>query len=290
MPSITRVGEPCIAALMALAALPAHADTGVRLRASAEAVWDDNVTRSSRDERLSDAFARINASARAPVRLTEHARLVLDGGVGSELFARYSGLNRTIAEVRAELQYRPSGAYAAPTVALFIKQSGDWYASTLRDGWRGNAGLSVRKPLTDRIVVMGEAGYQWRNASSNVFDTREATLRAGLDYALARQHTLYLNLEYRDGDAITSSPPEPALAAIKVVSVRDDAFPDQVRNAYRLKARTGLLTTGWNFALTDSQSLDVSFRTVYSRPKSQPDGQSIFYVDHQLSAAYLVRF
>ena len=261
---------------------------------SADLTWDDNVTRSGRDEELSDGFARLNLGVGMPVELTPHSRLLLDIGVGGYLYDRYSGLNRTVAEFQGELQYRSSGQYTTPIYGLYLRQAVDWYNSDLRDGYRTSIGVSVRKPVTDRIALFGAVGYNWRNADSDVFDTREVSVRGNVDYALARRHTLYLGLEYRDGDVQTTSIPEPALASIKITSVPDDVFTSPQRNSYRFKARTGVLTLGYNFALFDNQGLDLSYRTVYSRPKDQPPDsistQSIFYVDHQVTLSYLIRF
>jgi hypothetical protein len=274
-------------------ALPVQAQVSTpQLRLSADYTWDDNVTRASRDEKLSDGIARLNVGAGLPVTLTPHTRLLLDAAAGGDLYHRYAGLNRAFVTLSGELQYRESGQYAAPTYAIFLRQSGDWYNSDLRDGYRGSAGVSIRKPLTDRIVVFGAAGYNWRNASSNVFNVREVSLRGNLDYALAQRHTFYLGLEYKDGDTVTTAPPEPALVAIRSASAVDDVFAG--RNSYRIKARTGIATLGYNFAIFEHQALDLSYRTVYSRPKDQPPDsvttQSIFYVDHQIVLSYLIRF
>jgi hypothetical protein len=262
------------------------------LRLSADYTWDDNVTRASRDERLSDSIARLNVGAGLPVTLTPHTRLLLDAAAGGDLYHRYAGLNRAFVTLSGELQYRESGQYTAPIYAIFLRQSGDWYDSDLRDGYRGSAGVSIRKPLTDRILVFGAAGYNWRNASSNVFNVREVSLRGNLDYALAQRHTFYLGLEYKDGDTVTTTPPEPALVVIRSASGPDDVFAG--RNSYRLKARTGIATLGYNFAIFEHQALDLSYRAVYSRPKDQPPAsvttQSIFYVDHQIVLSYLIRF
>jgi opacity protein-like surface antigen len=279
----------------AAATAPAQAQMGTpHVDVSADLTWDDNVTRASRDERLSDTFARLNIGAGVPVGLTQHSRLLLDATVSGELYDRYSGLNRTFLNFNGELQYRGSGQYSAPTYGLYIRQAVDWYNSDLRDGYRAGAGVSIRKPVTDRIHLFGAAGYNWRNANSTVFHGREWTLRGDLDYTLAQRHTLYLGLEYKDGDTVTTSTPEPALVAIRVASVPDDVFTNPQRNSYRLKSRTGIATLGYNFAVKERQALDLSYRFAYSRPKDQPPDtittQSIFYVDHQIVLSYLVRF
>ena len=119
----------------------------------------------------------------------------------------YSGLNRTFATLSSELQYRESAdSTPRPSTAFSAAEQG---LVQLRSARRlpGVGGVSIRKPVTDRIVLFGAVGYNWRNASSNVFNVREVSLRGNLNYALARRHTFYLGLEYRDGDVQTTDSP-----------------------------------------------------------------------------------
>jgi hypothetical protein len=270
---------------------PAAAD-GLRFGASADYTWDDNVNRATKDEKLRDRFASANASAALPLQLSPRFRLMLTGAVGGDTFHYYTGLTRAFAEFNGELQFRNSGQYTSPIWALFVKQGVDWYQSNLRDGYHTMAGLSVKKPVTDKIFLFGAASYIAHDGRSTVFDTKEWSLRGNLDYALAPRHTLYFGLEYRDGDSVSSARPSLALLDIAKATVQDDVFANLI--AYRFTARTGIVTVGYNFALAPRQSLDISYHGAYSRPKDQPASfvspDIVYYLDNQITLSYLIRF
>jgi hypothetical protein len=113
-----------------------------------------------------------------------------------------------------------------------------------------------------------------------------------LDYALAAKSTLYLGIEYRRGQSVSSALPELAFVDIAQAIVRDDAFDDG-RGAYRLKAKTGIVTLGFSHGLKEDQSLDLSLRWVQSTALDKPTfpgAGTIRYYDTQVSVAYLLRF
>jgi len=293
-----RAPSPALRWLLALATVcsacsPAAAD-GLRFRASADYTWDDNVNRATKSNKLRDRFASASAGATLPLQLSPRFRLLLTGTLGGDSFHTYTGLTRGFAEFNGELQFRHSGQYTAPIWALFVKQGVDWYQSDLRDGYRTTAGLSVRKPVTDKIFLFGAASYIQHDGRSTVFDTKEWSLRGNVDYALAPRHTLYLGLEYREGDSVSSARPWLPLLDIAKATVQDDVFTNPQLIAYRFEARTGLVTVGYNFAVAPRQSLDISYRGAYSRPKEQPSSSltsdTIYYLDNQITLSYLIRF
>lgn len=280
-------------AIACIACNPAAAD-GLRFRASADYTWDDNVNRATKDEKLRDRFASANARATLPLQLSPRLRLMLTGAVGGDTYHQYTGLTRAFAEFDGELQFRSSGQYTAPIWALFVKQGVDWYQSDLRDGYGTTAGLSVRKPVTDKVFLFGAASYIQYNGRNTVFDTKEWSVRGTVDYALARKHTLYFGLEYREGDSVSSVAPAPEWRSIAKAIVQDDVFTNPQFNSYRFEARSGIVTAGYNFEIAPSQSLDISYHGVYSRPKDQPPSfvspNIVYYLDNQITLSYLIRF
>jgi hypothetical protein len=270
----------------------AHAEAdSLAFRVNGDVTYDDNVNRGISSDRLHDAFANLEFAATFPLQLSPFTRLLLSGAFGGDGFIQYTGLDRAFAAFNGELQYRSSGQYTSPIYAVFVRQSWDRYESDLRDGFRTSAGVSVRKPITDRIFVFGALAYSQRHANSTVFDTEDVPVR-GPDYAIARGHTLYMGLDYRDGDSVSTSLPSPALVDISEARVADDVFIG--RNSYRFKARTGILTLGYNVTVGQGQALDLSYRGVYSKPKDQPPSSvttgTIYYVDNQITLSYLIRF
>ncbi len=266
----------------------------IRFRVTSDATYDDNISRARKDDKLYDSFATLNLGASMPWQLSGTSRLVLSANAGGEKFKRYSGLDRLYANVQGELQYRKSGQFSEPIWGVFVRQGEDWYDSSLRDGYRTSAGFSVRKPLTDKLFFFSALAYNQRDGRSKVFDTKEVSLKANLDYSLSRRQTLYFGLEGRDGDIVSTASPKLAYFDIAKAVVQDDVFTDTPRFSYKLKAYTGIATIGYNFALAERVALDLSYRAAYSRPHDQPPSvvttETIDYVDNQVTLSVLIRF
>lgn len=276
-------------------AAPALAELDdLRVRLTADVTYDDNVSRARLDDKLHDTFATINLGATLPWELTSRSRLVLNANAGADKFDKYDGLDRTYANIQAELQYRSSGQFGEPIWGIFARQGQDWYNSTLRDGYRFSGGLSVRKPFTDRIFFFSALAYNQRDGHSTVFDTRDISLRATIDYALARKQTLYFGLELRDGDLVSTARSNLRYLDIAEAVVQDDAFTDTTRFAYRFKAYTGIGTLGYNYSFSERAALDIAYRYGYARPQDQPNpaiwSDSLYYTAQQVTASLLVRF
>jgi hypothetical protein len=287
----------CLGASLASPALFAAEDEfelpPIDFRVETSAMYDTNIARSRGPGNvLSDHIYNVNAAASFVHPLTENMRLKALGTAGYEAFSRYSRLSRFFLSAEGELQYRPSGEFAAPTFGLLGRAAVDFYDSTLRDGYRYNIEARVLQPLTDLVDVFAAIGYNIRDGKSKVFDLKDWSARVNFDYALAQKSTLYLGLEYRYGQSASSALPELAFVDIAQAIVRDDAFDDG-RGAYRLKARTGIATLGFSHGLQEDQSLDFSLRWVQSTALDKPTfpgAGTIRYYDVQASVAYLIRF
>lgn len=274
---------------------PANADARFDFGAQAYVTHDDNVTRADGDANvLSDEFLGALATVGTRLLLTENIRLRLVGELGGEAYNEYSGLSFGSAGVRADVQYRASGAFSAPTLTLFGRAAYEEYESELRDGYRYALGLSGRGDMTDKIAWFAAFTYNKRDGSSRVFDTTDFSVRGNLDYAFTRRNTLYTGLEYRMGDIVSTA--LPSLQYVDLSNntvVIDDAFTDTTRYAYKLDATTWIFTLGYNFALNPNHSFDASWRFAYAEPNSVSSYstyQSIQYKVNQLSLAYMVRF
>jgi hypothetical protein len=278
-----------------LCASSAFADLDdIRFRVTADATYDDNISRARKDDKLDDSFATLSLGASVPWQLSARSRLVVSANVAGEKFKRFSGLDRNFANIQGELQFRNSGQFSEPIWGIFARQGRDWYESELRDGYRTSAGVSVRKPLTDRIFFFSALAYNQRDGRSTVFDTKEVSLRANIDYSLSRRQTLYFGLEGRDGDLVSTARPNLAYFDIAQAVVQDDVFTDTTRFSYRFKAYTGIATLGYNLALGEHAALDLAYRAAYARPHDQPPSavatETIDYVAQQVTLSLLVRF
>jgi hypothetical protein len=254
--------------------------------------YDDNVTRGrTGDEILADQLLGLNVSASGALRIDDNVRLVVTGLLSGEKFSTYNGLSNLSGGLQAELQYRQSGAFDAITFAAFARGWLDNYASHLRDGSHFALGVNAQGALTDRIGVYGELAWNRRYAQSEVWDLNYYSARLNLDYSLGRNGTVYLNGEYRRGNAVSDGRPTLVNVSLAQVFVLDDAFPGKQLYAYRYDARTWVGTVGYNLPLGPRASIDVSWRRAQGTPTDRPDFDvqgSLRYVDNQYSV-FLVK-
>jgi uncharacterized protein with beta-barrel porin domain len=274
--------------------LPSYAFSGQPLGVHIDVsyLFDDNVTRSSSaPEMFTDHSYSLNVSKAFTLPLGDHLRMALNTFVGAERFATYTGLDRAFIGGEAELQYRAAGEFGTPIYGLFANATADEYESVLRDGERYSFGVSVRKPVTDRISLYGALAKNIRYGKSAVFNTRDYSARLNLDYAMASQSTLYLTGEYRRGDIVSTG--RHTLANINVAKVfsPDDAFTSLY--AYRVDGKTLLFTLGYNLPFGPKDSLDFSWRRVQSASAVSSGLASAgtpHYRANQLSIVYLTSF
>ena len=256
--------------------------------------FDDNVTRSmGPGQKLSDQALNFNANKSEIVGLSDNSRLVVQGFLGAERFRTYVGLSRVFAGVQGQYQYRPSGDFGAPTYELSARASVDGYETAQRDGFRHALGAGVRGPLSDRVTMFAALAHNQRIATSSIFSTRENSGRVNLDYAISGKATLYVTGEYRRGTVVSTGLATLANVDVAELIVRDAAFTDTARFAYRVKARTYLGTLGFNYAIDEQNALDFSWRWVKSTPNSQPNfngAEHVSYSVNQYNLTYLFRF
>jgi outer membrane autotransporter protein len=259
-------------------------------------LYDSNLNRApDAGPKLDDHVFSLNAGTAFLLPLTAHTRFLLSPFVESDKLYRYDGLDRASLGTQADLQYRTSAAFTAPTIALFGRVAWDDYHSELRSGRRHSVGLSVRQSWTDRIDVFAAIARNIRNADNAVWDTRDTSVRLNLDYA-AGPGTLYLGGQYSGGDAVSSVGPGFESAVAIKAQVRDDAY-GRTLFANRYTARTWVGTLGYNFPLGGRDSLDLSWRYAHAKPLDQlgggggySGGGEVTYTASQVLVSYLTRF
>jgi hypothetical protein len=254
----------------------------LRFRISGDVAYDDNVNRGISNSRLQDGFASLNASATWPLELSHFTRLLLTGAVGGDHLIQYTGLDRVFVEFNGELQYRGSGQYTSPTYAMFVRESVDWYDSDC-DG-SPSVGVSVRKPVTDRIFLCRRARVQPPRRGP-IFD--QGCLRARTFDYRSRRGTLSMRASECDGDGVSTSS-HAALASIAEASGPDDVFTGLLP-----LPRAPVFSISYNVAL--AQPGAGPSHSVYSKPKDEPPSSlanRYLYVDSQITLSFysLIRF
>ena len=273
----------------------AQADKPLGLGVEAGITTDNNVTRGyGTGNVLADQFVGVDISKSFHYPLFTHTRLVLLGSVGFNSYFEYSGLSHVHLGVQGNLQYRTSAGFYAPTFTFAVRSATEEYQSEVRDGYRSSVAVSVRKPVTDKLQLAGALAYNRRDAKSEVFDNNDVSVRLSADFAATSRDAIYLGLEYREGDIVSTGRSALAFVEIATAVVPDDAFEDTTRYAYKIDGSTRLLNLGYNRSFGERHALDLSWRSVYATP-SPVAGTSVAagrirYTVNQLALAYLVRF
>ena len=305
--TIRRMRRSVLAAAVAL--VPLATPGGARAvdleftpaRVEASLTGDDNVTRAGGSDALRDTVLGVRASKGMLFPLSSRTRALVQGFVGGEKFHKYDGLSHNFFGAQADYQFRSSGEFGAATYSAFVRTQAEYFQSTLRDGYRHAFGLTVLKPLTDRVTFLGALQQNIIDGKSSVFDTQNTALRANLDWSVGTWNTFYLGAEYRKGEFVSTNcrtcDPNKTLGLVNTATpniIQDDAFTDTVRDAYRLKANIVVATLGYNRGFGGGQSLDLSWRRAMSslaQSAVAPASKSDFaYTVNQYSLAYLVRF
>lgn len=256
-------------------------------------MFDSNVTRGKLSyDKLSDRVYSVNANKSKLFEINDNVRATVSGSVGGEKFDNFYRLSHATAALQGEIVYRPSAAFDAPTFGAFAQASAEYYQSTLRNGYRYAFGVSARKPLTDRIEIVGTLSHNERYGKSSVFNNRFNAVRVNADYSLESNRTIYLTGEYRRGQIVSTGLPSLENIEIADVFVQDDAYPGGQFFSYRFDGRTVLSTLGYNLGLGARHSLDLSWRRAQSTPNFRPSFATSprSYIADQYSIVYLVRF
>jgi hypothetical protein len=268
-------------------------------RAEASYTTDSNVTRAPAGDALRDRILGVRVSAGGVIPLSTRTRAAVQGFAGTQKFGTYSGLSNNFIGTQGDFFFRSSGEFAAATYGAFARTAKEEYESNLRDGYRHAFGVTVLKPVTDRVQLSGALTRNISDGKSRVFDARNTALRGNADWSLGRWDTVYLGAEYRTGDSISTVSRNDPIRTLGFVNtatpniIQDDAFNDTPRDAYRLKAHTLIATLGYNRAFGERHALDVSWRRAQSsvlNAVAPASGSDLNYTVNQISVAYLGRF
>jgi hypothetical protein len=264
-------------------------------RAEASYTTDSNVPRAPAGDALRDRILGARVSAGGVIPLSTRTRAAVQGFAGIQKFGTYTGLSNNFIGTQADFFFRSSGEFGVATYGAFVRTAKEAYESTLRDGYRHAFGVTVQKPVTDRIQVSGGLTRNISDGKSRVFDAKNTSLRGNADWSLGRWDTVYFGAELRRGDTVSTAHLTPGRADIAdaVTVIPDDAYKDPTLFAYRFKASTWIMTLGYNHAFSGGHSLDFSWRWARSKPlelRGLATASENSYSANQFSVAYLARF
>ena len=269
---------------------------GPRYQLEAFVMQDDNVDRGpGAGVNRSDQLYALHVSRNWSNLEGPHLQLVVKADGGAEIFGHYDKLDHLSGAVTARLEYRESGDFDAPTYSLFVRALGEGYRSDLRSKLGYAVGLQASDALTDRISGVASISGEQRHAQNAVFSGNDWSLRGHLEYAVSPADVLYLNGDYRRGDATLSGIAsfENPLTAGRFIDVADDAFTSSQLRVYRMHAKTTVAGVGINHSLGTSASLDLSWLDANARPTAGTpflNGVPTRYTDRQWTLDYMRRF
>ena len=255
-------------------------------------LYDSNVTRTDSNA-LSDESLQLGVGDGLVVPLTPYIQTLFTAYGSLEQFNHWVGLSHADATGDARIEYRPSAAFYAPTLALSERLSGSAYRVGLRSGFSSTTSLSVSEALNDRFSAFVALAHTERRAESSAFEGHFDGTRVHLDYQAEAATTLYATLEHRYGDSTTSSFPDADDRALALARTPDAAFGDTGRISYRFKASTELATIGVNHSLSERCAIDFSWRRAAVKPARALGyfgATQAKYVDDQVSLSLLMRF
>src|SRR5260221_4296818 len=205
------LGRPGGLALLAVASASAHAAGYSEIldsvefrgfRAEASYTSDSNVTRAPAGDALRDRILSVRVSAGGAIPLSTRTRVSVQGYAGTQRFSTYTGLSNNFIGTQGDFFFRTSGEFGAPTYGAFARTAKEEYESTLRDGYRHALGVTVPKPVTDRIQLFGGITRNISDGKSRGFDAKNTSLRGNADWSLGRWDTVYLRVDYQSCDSV----------------------------------------------------------------------------------------
>ncbi|TDU31160.1 hypothetical protein DFR24_0519 [Panacagrimonas perspica] len=248
-----------LASLMCESALAAPAR--VRINGSAGIGYDSNVgAAQANDDKFDSAFYSASVAADYVVPVGQQVSVTLRGQLQGDAYDRFDDLSnaRLLGLVRAA--WKPNPGFFTPTFSGWTSIARLEYGSEIRTGSEFRGGAFVSQQLTTAISMRLEGKGFHRKADGRVFDMSGQSLATSLNWSMAPAVSTLLAFEYQTGDAFSMSSENPRIAAIADAIEPDDAFDDRV--AYRLDARTRIVTAGANWRFAPDWALDAQLQSI----------------------------
>ena len=273
------------------AAMTCNAEEGLGFNAELSLTHDDNLNRNiiAIDE-VKDTFATATIGAQTAVRLSAFDYISYNARFKHEHYNKSAGLNNAEVGVGIKYNIKPVPGFTQP-VYIFSADIALIDSSTdIRDTTAFNTGLTVSAWITNKLSARGGVSYRIKDSDSRVFDNKDLRLFINGDLLFTEHLTAYATINYINGQAVSTvdvSASSPEILSIINLADQIEFDPTFEANqlAYRIDAKTRVMTLGMNYAIAQNHSLDFSVRNVHSRA-----GGKIDYAITQFSLSYLVSF
>jgi len=228
--------------------------------------YDDNLANAREGRpRHQDQYALASVAAAAGSALGRGSALQWRLELEAQQFAEVQALSNARASLRARWLYRPDAGFYTPTLGLGAAASLWEFDSGLRDSRLQRFELLLQEQLTSALALQLAARLLQREAAAAVFDGSTRSLALDLDWQPLPRLALYAGAQWQDGMQLSSAPAAPPFGNRPTA---DDAFPGET--AFRLEARTRILSLGLNYALSSHLALDLELRRIVARADAGP--------------------
>ena len=266
----------CVAAL-----LPAGAHGEWTWDASTTLTYDDNVSNAlEAEDRKADGAVAAWLSGGLYETLGSSTNLGFSLIAEPVSYLRYSGLSNLALGASARLRQK-FGLGDAPSATLFMQALHRNYHYDYRDGWQYEAGASLGKRLNQRWSARASVYYDRYSAdrvqapvlpgiSTAAYDTAGWNFGAQTAFSLTQADVLSLAYTWRKGTATAVTPPDEEVLEYSSAVARDPVFSStSPLVAYRIQAKTDLLSLTWSHALGSHAAVNLAYAYLRSRTESE---------------------
>ncbi len=251
----------------------------------AEAIYNDNVSRSSRDSDERDDFA-FGARARVGkfTHLASNLRFTFTLDADSQLFAEYDDFTHVAVGGTASLRYRFGLGANAPFIRIEGSAKYADFDQALQDGARFRATFMLGKRFADRLEVQLAYLFDRADARHRLFEQEGHSFLARVAVDVTPGTQLTAEYSVRRGEVVSYAvPPRPDLAALANQRIEVDTFGEPYI-AYNIDATTHRLGVGVGQALASQLGVNLRYEwQVTSRAE-------IEYTNHVVIAAFQFSF
>ena len=287
-----------IALLLTAFLPPAHAAEGWRYGVSADALYDDNVTRGLYDADIEgDSMLSVEGSAVRSVLLGERSGALFRAAARYSQFLTFGDLSNLALSGRAAWRIQPGREFSSPIFEvagnLVWLQHAD---SDLRDGTIATIEGSVGSHVTDRVRLGAGLAWDTRNGGDPgrpgevaIYDLDNTRLWASLDYRFGTKNIAYARVTQMSGDQVFNSV---TVGGLSGAWATDPAFAEELgrpTDSYRVDASTLLYEIGVNLPLAGGHSLDFLYSGYSAKAEEGPQSGNK-YTGNILRATYFYRF
>lgn len=237
----------------------------LRLNGSAGVGFDSNIGASqASEEKVDSAFYSALLAADYTWPVGEYFGVTARAQVQGDQYDKFDDLSNARALALLRASWKPGGSFFTPVLSAWGSTAHLEYGSRIRTGNEYRGGVFALQPLTTKLSLRAEVKGFHRRSEGRVFDLSGQSAVLSLGWAPLPRLSASLGFEYQTGDTFSSASPSLRIVQAAEVIEPDDAFggTDANQFAYRIDARTRIVTAGVNWRLARDLAVDAQLQSV----------------------------